>query len=149
MKKVNLIFIILIFIIFIIGVYIFLNNQNENPEVCFKENCFFVELALTEGEKTKGLMFRGFLGEDKGMLFIYEKEGIYSFWMKNTLIPLDIIWINSDKKVVHIESNVKPCNEECKSLYPSENAQFVLEINGGLAERLNIKLGDEIKFHKI
>ena len=149
MKKTNLNFIILIFIIFLISIYIISNYQNKNPEVCFEENCFEVEIAKTLVEKSKGLMFREFLEEDKGMLFIYDKEGVYNFWMKNTLIPLDIIWINSNKEVVYIEYKALPCNEECKSLVPSKNAQFVLEINGGTAEKLNITFGDEIKFYDV
>ena len=149
MKKQSMISSILIFIILLISVYIFLDYQNKNPEVCIEENCFFVEIALTPEEKAKGLMFRSFLEENKGMLFVYDEEKIYNFWMKNTLIPLDIIWINSNKEIVHIEHKALPCNEEWKSLVPSTNAQFVFEINGGMAEKLNINLGDEVKFYDI
>ena len=149
MRTQSLIFIILISIIFIINIYIFLDYQNKNSEVCIEENCFFVEIALTPEEKAKGLMFRSFLEENKGMLFVYDEEKIYNFWMKNTLIPLDIIWINSNKEIVHIEHKALPCNEECKSLVPSKNAQFVFEINGGMAEKLNINVGDEVEFYNI
>ena len=58
-----------------------------------------------------GLMFRENMDSDRGMLFIFEKEGEYPFWMKNTLIPLDIIWINKDKEVVFISENAQPCEE--------------------------------------
>ena len=150
MKKQELIFIDLIFSIFLVGVFIFSNQQNKNPKVCFGENCFIVEIVLTEKEKAKGLMFRKVLDENKGMLFVYDKEGVYDFWMKNTLISLDIIWINSEKEVVHIEHEAQPCDKECKSLTPSsENAQFVLEINGGVTEKLNITLENEVKFYNI
>jgi len=149
MKNEKLGFLILIFIIFLIGIYIISNYQNKNPEACFEENCFSVEIALTEEEKAKGLMFRESLEEDEGMLFIYGEEGIYSFWMKNTLIPLDIIWINPEKKVVYIEHEAQPCGQECKSLIPSKNAQFVLEIKGGTTEKLKIIPGDEVEFYNI
>ena len=147
--KQNKIFIFSIFLAILIILFIFLNQQNENPKVCFEENCFLVELSKTQAEKARGLMFRESLEEDEGMLFIYNEEGMYSFWMKNTLISLDIIWINSEKEVVYIEHEALPCNEECESLIPSENAQFVLEIKAGTAEKLNIILGDEIKFYNI
>ena len=149
MKKQSLIFLILIFIIFLISIYIISNQQNKNPEVCFEENCFLVEIALTQEEKAKGLMFREFLNEDKGMLFVYDEEKVYNFWMKNTLIPLDIIWINSNKEVVYIKHEAQPCNGLCESISPGKNALFVLEINAGITEKLNIIIGDKIKFYNI
>ena len=66
----------------------------QAEEVCLKEKCFSVELAKTSAEQAKGLMFRENLSIDKGMLFIFEKEEIYPFWMKDHLIPLDIIGID-------------------------------------------------------
>jgi len=149
MKKENLIFIVLIFLVFFIAIYFLLNNGNGNSKVCIKENCFIVELALTENEKSKGLMFQKSLDKNKGMLFIYDKEGVYNFWMKNTLISLDIIWIDSDKQIVYIEHNAKPCGEVCNSLSPSKNSRYVLEVNGGTMEELNITIGDFIEFYDI
>ena len=123
------------------GILILNNKQEENSKVCFEKSCFNVELAKTTEEKSKGLMFRESLDENKGMLFVYSKEGNYSFWMKNTLIPLDIIWIDSNDKVVYVKNNAQPCNETCKVFSPGKNAKYVLEINGGLAEKLRINLG--------
>lgn len=147
MKKELIFIIVSIFILALILGIIFNKYQNKDPRVCFKENCFFVEIALTEEEKAEGLMSRGFLEEDKGMIFIYNQEGNYSFWMKNTLIALDIIWINSKKEVVYIEHEAQPCNENCEILSPGKNARYVLEINSGLAEKLNINIGDEVNFY--
>lgn len=147
MKKQKSFFIVLI--IFIIILSIFLIRNNSEPEVCLEENCFFVELAKTSAEKSKGLMFRESLESDKGMLFIYDSDGEYNFWMKNTLIPLDIIWIDSEGKIVYIEHEAQPCGEECKTIRPQKNARFILEINGGLAEDLGMKLGDKFDFHNI
>ena len=68
--------------------------------------------------------------------------------MKNTLIPLDIIWINEDLEVVDIHHNAQPCgSEDCNSIIPSKEALYVLEINAGLAERYNLKLGDKIELN--
>jgi hypothetical protein len=115
--------------------------------VCIEQTCFESEIADSPKERAKGLMFREKLEEDKGMLFVYPEEGIYNFWMKNTLIPLDIIWISTDKRIVHIEEAM-PCEEEpCKIYSPEEKAQFILEIKGGTAERKGIEIGDKVGFN--
>ena len=98
-----------------------------------------------------------FLDIDKGMLFIFPLEGIYSFWMKDTLIPLDIIWINTDYEVVYIKENALPCknlfNEKaslkktnCEIFIPDKEAKYVLEINSQLSRKYDIKIKDIAKF---
>ena len=122
-------------------------QQSIENKVCFGDNCFSVELARTEVEREKGLMKRAQLDKDKGMLFIFDKEGIYPFWMKDTLIPLDIIWIDSNGKVVFIGQNIQPCKSFiCPQVNPFTKAKYVLEINGGLSKELGIELGQEMKF---
>lgn len=86
-------------------------------------------------------MFVEKLPEDEGMLFTYNQEWIYSFWMKNTLIPLDIIWFNKDKKIVDIQT-MQPCEtDECPSYTPKWKAQYVLEVNAGLMQKYRIQTG--------
>ncbi len=124
-------------------------NQKTKKEgkVCFKNFCFNLELAVTPEERSRGLMFRKHLDPDKGMLFIFNEEGEYSFWMKNTLIPLDIIWINSEGKVVFIKENAQPCKEtECPFISPGFKAKYVLEINGGISRKIGLKKGDKLDF---
>lgn len=122
-------------------------QQNLENKVCFGENCFFVELAKNKLEIEKGLMNRDKLAGNEGMLFIFPKEKVYSFWMKNTLIPLDIIWIDKNKKVVFIKENAQPCKSLiCPSINPLVKAGYVLEINGGLAKKNGIKLNDTVLF---
>jgi len=142
-SKKNLIFIILFFsVVFSLFLYF---NSNEN-KVCFSENCFKVELALTQEELSKGLMFRESLDEDSGMLFIFPEENFHNFWMKNTLIPLDIIWINSDKKIIFIEHNVQPCLEEiCETYSSGEKALYVLELNSGKVDEVGLEIGDDVE----
>lgn len=128
------------------------NKEEKQSQVCFKNYCFNVELAKTAEEINNGLMFRENLDSDRGMLFIFEKEGEYPFWMKNTLIPLDIIWINKDKEVVFVSENTQPCEEgkPCLSVNPDRDAEYILEVNGGTAEKIGLKVGDKItiKFYE-
>jgi uncharacterized membrane protein (UPF0127 family) len=115
--------------------------------VCFDNTCFHVELAVTPEERTRGLMQRNYLGPDKGMLFIFENEGDYPFWMKNTSIPLDIIWISGNKEVVAINRNSRPCGENpCLLMSPGRKSRYVLEINAGLSQKINLKMGEQVKF---
>ena len=88
-------------------------------------------------------MFRESL--NRGMLFVFETQDIYPSWMKNTLIPLYIIWIDKDFKVVHIEHAV-PCNDTCPSYVPEKKALYVLEANAGFAD--NIIVGDSLSISK-
>jgi len=120
---------------------------NKENKVCFRQDCFFVEMATTPEEWSRGLMNRENLDENRGMLFIFDQEGIYSFWMKNTLIPLDIIWLNQNKEVVFIEKNAQPCKKEiCESINPGQKAKYVLEINKGLVDKMGLKTGDYLIF---
>ena len=105
------------------------------------------ELAATDEERQRGLMFREKLLPDQGMLFVFEEEGLYSFWMKNTLISLDMLWINKDRRIVHIARNVPPCKEDpCPSYSPERPGLYVLELAAGAADRLGLKLFDRLEF---
>lgn len=105
------------------------------------------ELAVTPAERERGLMFREKLEPDQGMLFVFEEEDLYSFWMKNTLIPLDIIWLNSHRQIVHIEKNVPPCHQDpCPGYMPRQPALYVLELRAGQAEANNLQLYQRLSF---
>ena len=141
-------------LIFIISAAIFeflFFGQEADNLVCFGMHCFSVEIADTNAKRERGLMFRASLEKNKGMLFVFEKEGDYPFWMKNTLIPLDIIWINKDNKVVFISDETKPCEEEysCPSINPDKNAKYVLELNGGSAKKIGLQTGDKIELSEL
>ncbi len=104
-----------------------------------------VELARTEAEVEKGLMFRTSLPENSGMLFIFPDEAERFFWMKNTKIPLDMVFIAADGKIVSIQENVQPCTAEPCPIYPSgQAAQFVLEVNSNFAKKNNITIGSRV-----
>jgi uncharacterized protein len=113
--------------------------------VCYGEICFTVEIARTFFKKAFGLMLRSKLRENEGMLFLFNKDQIVPIWMFGMRIPLDIIWINSDKEVAHIERNVKPCRGMfCSPIYPQSPAKYVLEVNSGASEKSNIHEGSVI-----
>jgi hypothetical protein len=92
-------------------------------------------------------MFRESLSEREGMLFVFSKEEVYNFWMKNMRIPLDIIWISSGKEIVAIKEQVPACIQEpCEIIRPNATALYVLEVASGVARKYKIKIGDSVKF---
>jgi len=128
---------VMIFLIFVLGC--------ENNKVIINGKQINVEIADNDEEMTKGLMFRRELGENKGMLFIFEDSGSRTFWMKNTLIPLDIIFISEDFKIINIEK-AEPCKlEPCKLYHSTDKARYVLEVNKGFTERKKINPGDLVE----
>ena len=140
----------IIVLMILVLLFLFLLKQKQPiSQACINETCFQVEVAQTQEEMKKGLMFREYLDKNKGMLFVFEIKGNYPFWMKNTLILLDIIWINENNQIVFIKENAEPCKEEdCLIIDPNQNAKYVLEIKGGLSKEMNIKIGDKIEFRK-
>ena len=104
---------------------------------------FEVELATNDAERSRGLMYRKQLGAYDGMLFDFYQEMPVSFWMKNTLIPLDMVFIAADGTVRHVHANAVPLSTDTvPSRFP---VRAVLEINGGSAALLGIKPGDKVK----
>lgn len=113
----------------------------SKPRVCFGERCVLVEVARTPEERSRGLMYRESLPPTSGMLFVFEEENVYGFWMKNTRIPLDAIWLDGNGSVVDVIT-MYPCQKDpCKVYTPSGSALMVLEINAGLAKQWNIVRG--------
>jgi uncharacterized membrane protein (UPF0127 family) len=114
-----------------------------------KKHHLNVEIAKTQREKIFGLMFRKNIAENQGMLFIYSNFSLHSIWMKNTLIPLDIIWLDPEKKVVFFLDNVPICKSQpCPSYAPPADikSQYVLELASGVRQKLNIQKGQRLNF---
>lgn len=121
--------------------------ESTQNKVCFKEQCVRVEVVQNKEEVARGLQFRNSLGVDEGMLFIFPYPHSYNFWMKDTWIPLDIIWLDSSRRVVHIEKNVPPCQSDpCPIYVPSGEALYVLEVNALGADRRGVQVGDFAEF---
>ena len=108
------------------------------------------EIADEPEERQTGLMFRDELGESSGMLFIFPYEAITSFWMKNTKIPLDMIFISSDWTITEIKRDIQPCISDPCPTYPSEYpTKYVLEVNAGFSEKNGVRAGDKINLENL
>ena len=108
---------------------------------------FVVEIADTPSKREMGLQYRRDLAADRGMIFLFPTQSQQSFWMKNTPLPLDMIFINRERKIVGIVEQTVPFSLDPRSV--TAPSQFVLEINGGLAKRHGIKAGDAVGFDGI
>jgi uncharacterized membrane protein (UPF0127 family) len=124
-------------------------RQNLSPFLTaelFKSNLTYqlkLEIARTETEREQGLMFRGSLDENSGMLFVFNESKPQTFWMLNTYIPLDVIFLDSNFKVVKIYKNTKP--NQTTELYPSTvPVQYAIETNAGWSDKVGLQVGDEI-----
>jgi uncharacterized membrane protein (UPF0127 family) len=108
------------------------------------------EIADTPQKRATGLMYRDHLKKDHGMLFLFNEPQAWTFWMKNTRIPLDLVWMDRKKRVIHIERNVPICtrtDDSCPQYRPnSDDALFVLEIPGGTADVYRIEKGATLQF---
>ena len=125
--------------------------KNKVQEVKFatvifpKGHIFQLEVADTMEKWIRGLMFRKYIADNGGMLFVYPKDNFYSIWMKNCFISLDLIWVDSKGRVIYIVENAPPCKKEpCPVYEPMMKARFVIELKAGTVKKLNIKPGDRI-----
>ncbi len=108
---------------------------------------FDVELALDEPSQEQGLMFRKVVPPDTGMLFVFPVERPHVFWMKNTLVPLDMLFISKSRKIVAIIENAEPLTLTPRD--PHAPAQYVLEIAGGTSFARGFKVGDAVDFENV
>ncbi|MBV8567943.1 MAG: DUF192 domain-containing protein [Methylobacteriaceae bacterium] len=103
---------------------------------------FAVEVMRTDAQRERGLMFRRFLPQDRGMLFDFETPQPVMMWMKNTILPLDMIFIGKDGRVISIAQNTEPMSER---IIPSGGDVLgVLEVNAGTAQKIGLKKGDKV-----
>jgi uncharacterized membrane protein (UPF0127 family) len=141
---------ILVFCWIIAGGFILFATLSQNNEltIIIKDSKIKVEIANSSQKRKKGLSKRSSLDNNSGMLFVYDKPGDYGFWMRDTLIPLDMIWISSDKTITHIESNIQP--NSYPNVYRSPvPSQYILEVAGEYAKNHNIRKGDKVTFDHI
>jgi uncharacterized membrane protein (UPF0127 family) len=119
------------------------------PYVKLKGERFVVELAQDDASRERGLMYREHMDTNRGMLFVFDQETPQAFWMKNTKIPLDMLFIDRNGKLVALHQSVPPCTADPCPVYPSKApALYVLELNGGVTDKLGVKLGDHVEIHR-
>ena len=129
----------------VVAILLLTGCPDDTPWVEVKGQRFNVEIAADDQSRARGLMFVDALPEDEGMFFIFRRMQPRAFWMKNTRIPLDIIYLDQNLEVVSIIKNAKPCKTPRCPSYPSGRpAQYVLELNGGMSDQLGLVEGDSI-----
>ena len=129
--------IFIFFLLFLIGC--------QQPIVCVHHDCFTVDIADTPEERGTGLMLRESIDRNEGMLFTYPDKEIRLFWMKNTKIPLDILWID-DGMVVFVSDDTPPCTtQQCPVYGPNLSVQYILEVNAVH----NFSIGHKVTFNGI
>jgi len=109
---------------------------------------YAVEIAQTDAQRERGLMFRGHMADNRGMLFIHDAEGPLAYWMKNTLSALNIFDFDSKRRLVSVSKHTPPCTlgDDCPPYRSDGPALYVLELNAGAADRLHVKKGDRLTF---
>ena len=116
--------------------------------VAFKQTSFLAEVAATEPEKAKGLMYRQSLAKDRCMFFVYAEEGVHAIWMKNCLIALDVAWVDAEGKVVETTEHVPPCSpmrgDDCPTYGGTASSRYFIEFPAGTFKRLGLKKGDHL-----
>ncbi|MBU0636285.1 DUF192 domain-containing protein [Candidatus Micrarchaeota archaeon] len=123
----------------------------KKPLACFEnDTCLELEVAFSLAERQQGLMHRTELAQNSGMLFVFDSSEVHSFWMKNTLIPLDIIWLDPNGTIVGIKENVVACEESpCPSYSIEEPSLFVLETNAGFVAQNNVHENQKVRLENI
>ena len=135
----------LIFNFFLVSFYTF-SNEKIDVSIYNKNITFNVEIAKTIEERRIGLMYRKKLLNNEGMLFIFPREKIIQLWMKNTYIPLDVIFISESKVIVDIKKNMEKLSEII--VKSKVKSKYALEFNAGLINKLDIEIGDKVLFNE-
>ena len=119
------------------------------PTVELKGQRYKIEIAEDDASRAHGLMDRTHMDDDRGMLFVFPDDAPRAFWMKNTKIPLDMLYFDADRKLVSVQHNVPPCvADPCPAYSSGAPARYVLELNAGQAEKLGVSSGDELIVHR-
>ena len=138
---------LLIFLVIFVGVLGYSVNQPKSSHILVGGVLLTVELAETANAQEKGLSGRQSLPNDHGMLFVFDHEDNWGFWMIDMRFPLDIIWFNSNRQAVFIEEDLSPCTpQSCPVYTPPEKAMYVLEVNAGFVAAHHITVGTTFMF---
>jgi len=151
-KKNFIKWILFVLLVFFLGLNFF--NSKNTEEIQPIQNVGYVklggisiavELALTPESQAQGLSGRDRLGENEGMLFVFDRPDKYSFWMKDMNFPIDIIWIGEDLQIIYIKKNATP-ESFPEAFTPNTKAKYILEVISGFSENNNLREGDRVLF---
>lgn len=137
----------LVLVLVAIAVSFVVTNFSGRSDLYLGTGKFTVRIADTEAAREKGLSGTPKLAMDEGMLFDFERSGNWGIWMKDMKIPIDIIWLDKDRKVVHIVKEADPKHGTSKTFTPDKPALYVLELAAGATTQFNIKVGDQATFN--
>ena len=136
-------------VLFCLALFAVVACAKSGPSVEIKGKTFTVEIAEDDASRAHGLMDRTEMAADHGMLFVFDDDQPRAFWMKNTKIPLDMLFFDADRKLVSVQHRVPPCTADpCPAYSSGAPARYVLELNGGQAEELGLTSGDTIEIHR-
>ncbi|MGI0141828.1 MAG: DUF192 domain-containing protein [Candidatus Micrarchaeales archaeon] len=126
--------------------FLYNHTKFKTKQMKLKGKNFNMLIADSFAKKAIGLMYRKKINADQGMLFNFPVERKWKIWMLNMKFPLDILWLDKNGIVIHIEKNLKPCSSmfSCPNYSPDADAKYVIEINAGICSKLGIKVGDRI-----
>lgn len=136
---------LILFIIVAVTLIGFLTTKNYPSQIILGGKVFTVDVADTSFTMNKGYSGHPPIGNNEGMIFVFPENGKHGFWMKDMLFSLDIIWMDENFVINHIERGVKP-DTYPKIFYPEKDARYVLEIQAGEVNKLGVKIGDKVKF---
>ncbi len=133
----------------IIIFYVF-GRPRQPVQVCTADVCVNVEVVSGKKDTQRGLQGRQVLGRNKGMLFVFDRDDRYRFWMKDMKFPIDIIWLDHQERIVAIGENVPPCAADpCPVYTPPVNARYVLEVSAGFSRAHDLKPGVRVRIHHL
>jgi uncharacterized membrane protein (UPF0127 family) len=124
------------------------SNSYQRVNVTVNGLVLLADISVTDEQRAKGLSVKDGLTENEAMLFVFDNEAEHTFWMKDMKFPIDIIWIDSDKTIVHIEHNLQPCGYGvlCPTYKPGQDSLYVLETVSGFAEKHDVVQGTRVQF---
>jgi uncharacterized membrane protein (UPF0127 family) len=121
-------------------------RKNAKVNVSINNYTLMTDLSITDEQIIKGLSIKDSLKENEGMLFILNPSSRRGFWMKDMKFPIDVIWLNENKEIVHIKKSLEPCVSNCPVYYPDRESKYVLETVAGFANKQNLRVGDKVFF---
>ncbi len=120
-------------------------EKTSSAQIFVGNKAFNLEVADSNEERIRGLSYRSSLEESSALLFVFDSEERHGIWMKDMFFSIDIVWLDKDKKIIHIEKNISP-ETFPKVFRPKSDSLYVIELSAGSADKSNIKIGDIIKF---